>query len=235
MLAVQGLDAGYGPVQVLHGVTLHVDPGEAVCLIGANGAGKSTVLGALSGLIAPRAGSIRILGREFAGQPAHRVVRAGMALVPEGRRVFPRLSVTENLRLGAWQRSDHAGIARDLDRAFTLFPVLADRRHQAAGTLSGGEQQMLAISRALMSRPRLLLMDEPSMGVAPLLVARIFATIRRLHADEGMSLLVVEQNAHLALELADRAYVLEHGRILLHGVASELRHDPRVKAAYLGE
>ena len=235
MLAVQGLDAGYGPVQVLHAVALHVNPGEAVCLIGANGAGKSTVLSALAGLIAPRAGSIRINGRELAGRPAHEVVRAGMALVPEGRRVFPRLSVTENLRLGAWQRSDHADIARDLERAFTLFPVLAERRHQAAGTLSGGEQQMLAISRALMSRPRLLLMDEPSMGVAPLLVARIFATIRRLHEDEGMALLVVEQNAHLALELADRAYVLEHGRILLHGPAGDLRNDPRVKAAYLGE
>jgi branched-chain amino acid transport system ATP-binding protein len=234
LLAVDSLDAGYGAIAVLHEVSLRLAPGEIVTLIGGNGAGKTTTLACLSGLLRPQAGSIRFAGAEISGEPAHAVVRRGLALVPEGRRIFPRLTVRENLRLGAFTRHDTAGIHHDEERLFALFPILAERRNQPGGTLSGGEQQMLAIARALMSRPRLLLMDEPSMGVAPLITARIFATIRQLNA-EGLAILLVEQNAHLALGLAHRAYVLETGRIILAGEARALLHDDRVRQAYLGE
>jgi branched-chain amino acid transport system ATP-binding protein len=234
LLVVSSLDCAYGAIQVLHGVSLEVGPGEIVCLIGGNGAGKTTTLGCIAGAQAPTAGSVRFAGRDLTGEPAHHVVRHGIALVPEGRRIFPRLTVAENLRLGAFTRHDHAGIHQDLERMFALFPILAERRHQSGGTLSGGEQQMLAICRALMSRPKLLLMDEPSMGVAPLITQRIMATMRQLNA-EGLAILLVEQNAHLALSLAQRAYVLETGRIALAGEAKALRDDDRVRRAYLGE
>ena len=234
LLIVASLDAAYGSIQVLHGVHLEVGPGEIVCLIGGNGAGKTTTLGCIAGAHVPSAGSVRFAGSDITGEPAHAVVRRGLALVPEGRRIFPRLTVAENLRLGAFTRHDTVAINHDLERMFALFPILAERRNQAGGTLSGGEQQMLAICRALMSRPKLLLMDEPSMGVAPLITARIMATIKQLNA-EGLAILIVEQNAHLALALAQRAYVLETGRIALAGEAQALRDDDRVRRAYLGE
>jgi branched-chain amino acid transport system ATP-binding protein len=234
LLELDGLEAAYGAIRVLHGVSLRVDEGEIVTLIGANGAGKTTTLMCCSGIVRARAGAVRFRGEDVARLPAHAIVARGLGQVPEGRRIFPRLSVVENLKLGAYTRDDRAGIAQDLDKAFTLFPILAERRHQSGGTLSGGEQQMLAIARALMARPKLLLMDEPSMGVAPLLVARIFESIRRLNA-EGLSILLVEQNARLALSCAHRAYVMETGAVTLTGKASELLENERVKAAYLGE
>ncbi len=233
LLDIAGIDAAYGRTAVLHQVTLSVEAGEIVTLIGANGAGKSSTLAVIAGLLTPTAGTVRFLGAEITGVPAHDLVARGLALVPEGRRIFARLSVVENLRLGAFQRHDTAEIAQDLDRLLTLFPILAERRHQAGGTLSGGEQQMLAIARALMSRPRLLLMDEPSMGVAPLITERIFATIKQLNR-EGLAILLVEQNATAALGLAHRGYVLETGRVTLKGQAHLLLDDPRVQAAYLG-
>ncbi|MCK6490386.1 MAG: ABC transporter ATP-binding protein [Planctomycetes bacterium] len=234
LLELEGIEASYGPVRVLHGVSLQVGAGEIVTLIGGNGAGKTTTLGCAAGLLRPGAGRVRLDGADITGVPAHALVARGLALVPEGRRVFPRLSVAENLALGAWTRRDPDGIAADREHAFALFPILAERRQQAAGTLSGGEQQMLAIARALMCRPRLLLMDEPSLGVAPLLVARILETVVRLNR-EGLAVLLVEQNAHQALRIAHRAYVLETGRIALAGPARELLHDSRVRQAYLGE
>ena len=233
LLDVAGIHAAYGRTAVLHEVSLSVEVGEIVTLIGANGAGKSSTLGVIAGLLAPTAGSVRFAGEDITGQPAHGLVPRGLALVPEGRRIFPRLTVLENLRLGAFTRADPAEVAAELERQLTLFPILAERRNQAGGTLSGGEQQMLAIARALMSRPRLLLMDEPSMGVAPLITERIFATIRTLNR-EGLSILLVEQNATAALGLAHRGYVLETGRVTLKGQAHLLLDDPRVQAAYLG-
>ena len=234
MLQVEGIHAGYGPIAVLRGVSLRVEAGEIVTLIGANGAGKTSTLMCVSGIHPLLKGRITFEGEDIANVPAHALVGKGLAQVPEGRKIFPRLSVFENLEMGAYLRRDKEGIAQDYERVYALFPVLRDRRNQLGGTLSGGEQQMLAIGRALMSRPRLLLMDEPSMGVAPILIAKIFEAVRELNA-QGMTILLVEQNAHAALKLAQRGYVLEGGRIALEDTASSLLQDPRVRAAYLGE
>jgi branched-chain amino acid transport system ATP-binding protein len=234
LLELNAVRAGYGAIRVLDGISLRVSRGEIVALIGANGAGKTTTLMVCSGLVRPDAGTVRFSERGIEATPAHEIVRLGLAQVPEGRRIFPRLTVLENLTLGAFTRRDRAGITADIERAFTLFPILGERRQQAGGTLSGGEQQMLAIARALMAKPKLLLMDEPSMGVAPLLVRRIFDAIIELNRD-GLSILLVEQNAKLALATAHRGYVLENGRIALEGEAKGLLDEPRVKAAYLGE
>lgn len=234
MLQVQGLCAGYGPIDVLHEVGLEVRAGEIVSLIGANGAGKSSTLRCISRILRTRAGSLRFEGRDLGALPAHEVVACGLAHVPEGRRIFPRLTVRENLEMGAYRRNDRDGIAKDLHHVHALFPILRDREKQQGGTLSGGEQQMLAIGRALMSRPRMLMMDEPSMGIAPILVARIFEAVKQLRA-EGMTILLVEQNARAALRLSDRAYVMETGRITLAGTGAELLQDRRVQEAYLGD
>jgi branched-chain amino acid transport system ATP-binding protein len=234
LLELAHVDAGYGPIRVLKDVTLTVRRGEIVTLIGGNGAGKTTALLCASGINRIAGGAIRFAGADIHAVPAHAIVRRGLAQVPEGRRIFPRLTVLENLRLGAFTRDDARGISAGIDHAFALFPILAERRHQAGGTLSGGEQQMLAIARALMSKPTLLLMDEPSMGVAPLLVLKIFETIRTLNR-EGLSVLLVEQNACLALKLAHRAYVIETGRIVAEDTAERLLCDPKVREAYLGE
>ena len=233
LLAVQGLEVRYGGIRAVKGIDLAVDEGEVVCLIGANGAGKTTSLKALAGLLPAAAGSIHYAERDIAGLPVHQRMRLGLALVPEGRGVFPRLTVEENLRMGAYCRSDRNGIAADLERMRGLFPRLKERNAQSAGTLSGGEQQMLAIARALMGRPKVLLLDEPSMGLAPLAVAKIFETIR-LIAAEGMTLLLVEQNARLALETSRRGYVLEGGRIVHQDDSAALLASPKVRAAYLG-
>jgi branched-chain amino acid transport system ATP-binding protein len=238
MLTVANLVAGYGKVQVLHGLDLEVPEGALVTLIGSNGAGKSTTLRALSGLIAPQSGSIRLAGEEIAGLPAYEITRRGMAHSPEGRRVFPSLTVTDNLRLGAFPRligggRDWRQVQGDLKHMFELFPRLYERREQLAGTLSGGEQQMLAMGRALMLRPRVLLLDEPSMGLAPRLVEEVFATIAQLKAAKT-TMLLVEQFAAAALEVADHGYVLENGHLTMSGNAVQLRNDPAVRAAYLG-
>ena len=232
MLRVEGLVAGYGNIVVLKGIDLDVKPGRAVALIGANGAGKSTTLRALCGLLRPRAGRIVFDGREIQGEPAHRLARAGLVHVPEGRAILGRMSVEENLELGAYGRRDSERAA-DLERIYQRFPRLRERRRQPAGTLSGGEQQMLAIGRALMARPRLLLLDEPSMGLAPLVVSQVFALVQEIHRA-GTTLLIVEQNARRALQIADHAYVLENGRIAIEGPAEAVARDPRVIAAYLG-
>ncbi len=233
MLEVRDLHVAYGEIPALKGISLSVGAGEIVALLGSNGAGKTTTLRTLSGLLAPRAGDIVLEGRPIAGLPAHVIVRRGIAHVPEGRRVFNRLSVRENLEMGAYTRSD-AGVAADLERVFTLFPRLRERRAQVAGTLSGGEQQMLAIARALMGSPRLLLLDEPSMGLAPVLVEQIFETVQDINR-QGTTILLVEQNAALALDVAQRAYVLETGSIVLSGAAADLARDQDVRRAYLGE
>ena len=234
MLEVRGLKVAYGGIAAVKGIDLEVRAGELVTVIGANGAGKTTTLKALAGLIAPAAGRVRYCDEDVTTLPSYERVGRGLALVPEGRGVFPRLTVEENLDLGAYTRRDGAQIAADRERAFTLFPRLAERRRQLAGTLSGGEQQMLAIGRALMSRPRLLLLDEPSMGLAPLMVQKIFETVRAV-AREGVTLLLVEQNARLALECCDRAYVMDGGLITLSGPARDLLDNPQVRHAYLGE
>lgn len=234
MLQVEGIRAGYGPIEVLRGVSLRVDQGEIVTLIGANGAGKTSTLMCVSGIQPLRGGRITFLGEDIAKVPAHALVGKGLAQVPEGRKIFPRLTVFENLEMGAYLRRDKEGIAADYERVYALFPILRDRRKQLGGTLSGGEQQMLAIGRALMSRPKLLLMDEPSMGVAPMLIAKIFEAVRQLN-QQGMTILLVEQNAHAALKLAQRGYVLEGGSIALEDSAQNLLSDPRVREAYLGE
>ena len=234
MLEVRGLKVAYGGIQAVKGIDLDVAQGELVTLIGANGAGKSTTLKALAGLLRPAAGSIHYNGMDITARPAFELVRQGLALVPEGRGVFGRLTVEENLAMGAYSRRDPAGIAADRDRVFGLLPRLAERRHQPGGTLSGGEQQMLALGRALMSRPRMLLLDEPSMGLAPLIVQTIFETIRAV-AAEGVTLLLVEQNAKLALETCHRGYVMESGLIALADDASRLLVNPQVRHAYLGE
>jgi branched-chain amino acid transport system ATP-binding protein len=233
LLEVQGLAVHYGGIRAVKGIDLQVEEGEVVCLIGANGAGKSTSLRALAGLQPPAAGSIRYAGTDITALPVHRRARLGLALVPEGRGIFPRLSVAENLRMGAYWRTDRADIAADLKRVYGLFPRLEERHAQSGGTLSGGEQQMLAIARALMSRPRLLLLDEPSMGLAPLAVRKIFDTVR-LIAEQGMTLFLVEQNARLALETSHRGYVMEGGRIVLQDRAPVLLASPKVREAYLG-
>lgn len=234
LLEVQGLAVQYGGIRAVKGLELRVQEGEVVCLIGANGAGKTTTLRALAGLIPVAAGSIRYAGTDISGLPVHRRARLGISLVPEGRGVFPRLTVAENLGMGAYSRNDGAGIAEDLERVYGLFPRLRERRTQSAGTLSGGEQQMLAIARALMSRPRLLLLDEPSMGLAPLVVARIFEIIAEV-ARQGVTVLVVEQNAKLALERCDKGYVMESGLITLHDTAGALLDNDQVRKAYLGD
>ncbi len=234
MLEVRQLEVAYGGIRAVKGIDLAVAAGEVVALIGANGAGKTTTLKALAGLLRPRAGSITYDGADVTGKPAYHLVRHGLSLVPEGRGVFPRLTVAENLAMGAYIRRDAAGVLRDTEKVCTLFPRLAERRTQVAGTLSGGEQQMLAIARALMCRPRMLLLDEPSMGLAPLMVHKIFETVR-LIAAEGVTMLLVEQNAKLALETSARGYVMESGSIVLSGEAKALLSNPQVRHAYLGE
>jgi branched-chain amino acid transport system ATP-binding protein len=233
MLVVRNLETYYDRVQALKGVTLHVAKGEMVCLIGANGAGKTTLLHAVSGLLHQVSGDILLEGRSIVHMSPERIVRMGVAHSPEGRQIFAPLSVPENLRLGAYTRTDRAGIRRDMEWVFELFPRLAERRHNLAGTLSGGEQQMLAFGRALMSRPRILLLDEPSTGLAPLIVKEIFAVIDRLKR-EGTTILLVEQNARIALKISDRGYVLETGRIVLSGSSTELVRSPDIQRAYLG-
>ena len=237
MLEVQGLHAGYGLVEVLHGLTFQVPKGQVVTLIGSNGAGKTTTMRALSGMIRPRSGTIRLNGKDIAGLESHDVAREGLAHSPEGRRVFPTLTVEDNLTLGAFPRltgsRPKGDIAADRDRAFALFPRLKERRNQLAGTLSGGEQQMLAMGRALMLKPEILLLDEPSMGLAPKLVEEVFRIIRQLK-EEKVTMLLVEQFAMAALGVADHAYVLENGRIRFQGPAAQLKNDPAVRAAYLG-
>lgn len=234
LLEVDNLQISYGGIRAVRGISLTVGEGELVSLIGANGAGKSSTLGAIGGLLQPQGGSLRFAGEDLLALPAHARVARGLALVPEGRGIFPRLTVLENLQMGAYTRRDRAGVAADLARQLELFPRLQERRHQLAGTLSGGEQQMVVMARALMSRPRLLLLDEPSMGLAPILVEQIFQIIRRIVA-EGTALLLVEQNARQALEIAQHAHVMESGRITLSGPAAELAADARVRSAYLGE
>jgi branched-chain amino acid transport system ATP-binding protein len=233
LLQIQDVAVYYGGIQALKGVSLHLDVGELLAIVGANGAGKTTLLRTVSGVLRARSGSIRFDGRDVTRLPPHAIVGLGIAHSPEGRQLFGGLTVVENLRLGAVQRSDRAAVEHDFEYVFELFPILRERRQQRAGTLSGGEQQMLAIGRALMARPRLLLLDEPSLGLAPLLVERIFDVIARLKS-ERVTLLLVEQNARMALEVADRAYVMETGRIKLTGSAAELAANPDVERAYLG-
>jgi branched-chain amino acid transport system ATP-binding protein len=233
LLQVEGLTVKYGNVEALHGISLQVNEGEIVTILGANGAGKSTTLRTISGLLEPTQGAVRFGGAPVHQLPAHKLVRLGIAQAPEGRRIFGTLTVRENLALGAFTRDDPAGIAESEQRVFALFPVLRERSQQLAGTLSGGEQQMLAIGRALMAKPKVMLLDEPSMGLAPVIVQEVFRTIRRLKA-EGMTMLLVEQFAKTALEVADYAYVMERGRIFVEGTPAELYRDERVLAAYLG-
>ena len=233
LLQVNDLKVSYGGIQALKGISLEVGEGELVALIGSNGAGKTTALKTLAGLLHPGSGSIHYRGSDLARVPAHQRVCDGLALVPEGRGVFARLTVAENLQMGAYTRRDTAEIAADLDRMYTIFPRLAERREQLAGTLSGGEQQMVAMARALMSRPKLLMLDEPSMGLAPLMVAKIFETVRDI-AAQGVSILLVEQNAKLALQVAQRGYVLESGKITLADAAATLLGSDEVRRAYLG-
>lgn len=234
LLKVDNLHTFYGKIEALKGISIEVAEGEIVTLIGANGAGKSTTLKTISGQIAPREGSIEYLGAPIAGTPAHTITAKGIVQVPEGRRIFARMTVMENLEMGAFLRKDKDGIKADLDRVFELFPRLKDRVGQKGGTLSGGEQQMLAMGRGMMSSPKLLLLDEPSMGLAPVVVEQIFDTILKLHAS-GITILLVEQNAHMALSIADRGYVLETGSITLTGQGKELLANEDVRKAYLGE
>lgn len=233
MLNIENLHVYYGGIHALKGISLKVAEGKTVTLIGANGAGKSTTLRAISGIVSPREGRITFEGQDMTRLPAYEIVERGIAMVPEGRRVFPDLTVQENLLLGAHTRRDSGDVQRDLEWISELFPILKERASQSAGTLSGGEQQMLAVGRALMSRPRLLLMDEPSLGLAPYLVKEVFKTIRQLH-DEGTTILLVEQNARAALRIADYGYILETGEIVLQGTGEELVHNDDVRKAYLG-
>ncbi len=234
LLEINRLSVSYGGIHAVRELSLEVAAGEMVCLIGANGAGKTTTLKAVSGLLTPHDGSVHFDGQAITGLPAHEVVRRGLTLVPEGRGVFPRMSVVENLMMGAYTRSDRAAIAQDLDQVYAWLPRLAERRAQPAGLLSGGEQQMLALGRAMMARPRLLLLDEPSMGLAPLMVQAVFDIIRRIAAG-GVAVLLIEQNAHLALKTCARGYVLENGTVTLSGPAAELSANPAVRQAYLGD
>jgi branched-chain amino acid transport system ATP-binding protein len=234
LLDVKDLRAGYGPIEVLKGISLTVNQGEIVTVIGANGAGKTTTLMTVSGCVRVRGGSVSFQGEELSAVPAHEIVRRGLAQSPEGRKIFPRLTVLENLEMGAFTRNDKPGIREDIDQAFHHFPILKERQRQLGGTLSGGEQQMLAIARALMARPKLLLLDEPSLGLAPMIVLKIFEVIRDLNRS-GMSVLLVEQNARQALKLAHRGYVMETGSITATDRAEVLLNDPRIQAAYLGE
>lgn len=232
-LSIDNLHVRYGNIEVIHGITLHAGEGEIVAILGANGAGKSTTLLAVSGLVKPSSGSIRFRGQPIENMAAHAIVRNGIAQVPEGRRIFGTLTVRENLRLGAYVSADNEAVRKSEEWIYSLFPVLGERAGQLGGTLSGGEQQMLAIGRALMSRPRILLLDEPSLGLAPLLVKVIFETLTQINAS-GVTVVLVEQNARAALKLAHRAYVLEVGRIVIEGSAAEIAADPEIKAAYLG-
>jgi branched-chain amino acid transport system ATP-binding protein len=234
MLQVRDLNVHYGAIHALKGISIDVPDGSIVTLIGANGAGKSTVLRALSGMIRPSGGGIKLADRDITREAPHKIVGLGICHSPEGRRVFPRLTVKDNLELGAFLRKDKAAIKSDLERIYELFPRLKERVKQLAGTLSGGEQQMLAIGRALMGKPRLLMLDEPSLGIAPILVQEIFRTIKQINETQKTTILLVEQNANLALKLAHDAYVLETGKVVLHGKAAELAQDQRVKDAYLG-
>ncbi|MEI2764566.1 MAG: ABC transporter ATP-binding protein [Dermatophilaceae bacterium] len=234
MLEVQDLRVAYGKIEAVKGISFSVDEGAVVCLIGTNGAGKTTTLRTISGLIKPVAGQITFQGKRIDGVAAHEIVMMGLAHSPEGRRIFPRLTVEENLMLGAFARSDHQQVKDDLQGAYELFPILGERSKQPAGTFSGGEQQMLAMGRAMMSRPKLLMLDEPSMGLSPLMMQRIMATVRTLQ-QQGTTILLVEQNARAALKLADRGYVLEVGKIVLDGTGTDLLHSDEVRKAYLGE
>ena len=234
LLALERVALGYGGIQAVKGIDVVVGEGELVCLIGANGAGKTTTLKGICGLLPVKSGTIRYAGQDITGHRAYTLVRRGLALVPEGRGMFGALTIEENLAMGAYARKDRDAVKSDVERVFTLFPRLRERRRQTAGTLSGGEQQMLAIARAMMSRPRLLLLDEPSMGLAPLMVQKVFETILSV-AREGVTILLVEQNAKLALDVSDRGYVMESGEVTLAGKAGDLLHDPKVRAAYLGE
>ncbi len=234
LLHIADLRAKYGAIEVLKGIALDVQPGEIVSLIGANGAGKTTTLTCISGLHRAYAGTMLFEGRDIMQLPPHEIVQLGLVHSPEGRRVFARMTVAENLELGAYIRNDKAQIALDFEKVYELFPVLRERRSQAAGTLSGGEQQMLAVGRAMMTKPKLLLLDEPSLGLAPLIVARIFQVIQALN-QQGVTVLLVEQNARMALKIAHRGYVLETGETTMSGTGAELLADPRVQAAYLGE
>jgi len=233
MLKIDNINVYYGAIHALKGISVDVKEGEIVTLIGANGAGKSTILRTISGLLKPKTGQITFEGQNIAGKAAQDIVKLSISQVPEGRRVFANMTVMENLELGAYIRNDSKGIKEDLDKIFIRFPKLAERRSQLAGTMSGGEQQMLAMGRALMSRPRLLLLDEPSMGLAPLLVREIFSIVKDINAS-GTTVLLVEQNAHMALSIAHRAYVLETGRITLAGDAKELAASEEIRKAYLG-
>jgi len=234
LLQLQNLQISYGGIQAVKGIDLDLWAGELVCLIGANGAGKTTTLNAIAGVLPLAGGDILYAGDKMNAVPAHKRLRKGIALVPEGRGIFTRLTVEENLRMGAYTRNDKAGIEADLERVYTMLPRVKERLHQVAGTLSGGEQQMVAIGRALLSRPKLLLLDEPSMGLAPLVVEKIFEVVQSV-AREGVTILLVEQNANLALEFALRGYVMESGKITLTGTGEELLADPKVREAYLGE
>jgi branched-chain amino acid transport system ATP-binding protein len=234
LLKVQGLKVAYGGIQAVKGIDLQVREGELITLIGSNGAGKTSTMKAITGSIAVLEGQIEYLGQTIRGQGAWDLVKDGLAMVPEGRGVFTRMTITENLQMGAYIRSDRAEIAADIDKVFALFPRLKERRDQLAGTMSGGEQQMLAMGRALMSRPKVLLLDEPSMGLSPIMVDKIFEVVRDVHS-QGVTVLLVEQNASRALKIADRAYVMESGLLTMEGPARDLLVDPRVRAAYLGE
>lgn len=235
MLEITNLEVAYGSIKALHGISLSVPAGSIVTLIGGNGAGKSTTLRTVSGLVKARAGQIKYDGEDVTNQPPHRIVSKGLCHVPEGRMIFANLTVLENLQMGAYLRHDRAGIAADMEYAFSIFPRLKERIAQHAGTLSGGEQQMLAIARALMSKPRCLMLDEPSLGIAPILVRAIFKQIVAINRERGITVLLVEQNANLALRICHYGYVLETGKVLLHGEAKALRENPRVQEAYLGE
>jgi branched-chain amino acid transport system ATP-binding protein len=234
LLQLREVHIGYGGIRAVKGISLSVNQGELVTLIGANGAGKTTTLKAICGLLKPTAGDIQYDGQSLVGRAPHQIAKQGMSLVPEGRGVFPGLTIEENLAMGAYNRRDAAAIAGDVEIAYTRFPRLKERAKQTAGTLSGGEQQMLAISRALMSRPKLLLLDEPSMGLAPIMVQKIFSVVREVAAT-GVTILLIEQNAKLALQVSHRAYVMDGGLITLEGASSALLSDPRVREAYLGE
>ena len=234
LLSLQDVHIGYGGIKAVKGISIEVAQHELVCLIGANGAGKSTTLKAISGLLMPTKGTIKYNGDDIAGQAAYKIANRGLRLVPEGRGVFPILTIEENLQMGAYTRNDKAGIAVDIERMFTLFPRLKERRSQTAGTLSGGEQQMLAIGRALMAQPKLLLLDEPSMGLAPIMVQKIFEVVREV-SKSGVTILLIEQNARLALQISTRGYVMDGGLITLAGESKALLANPKVREAYLGE
>ncbi len=234
LLELSKLEVAYGGIHAVKGINLEIGEGELVCLIGANGAGKTTTLKGICGLLPVKAGKIFYGGDDITGKPAFQLVRRGLAMVPEGRGVFGALTIEENLAMGAYIRNDTAGIKSDVERVYHLFPRLKERRRQTAGTMSGGEQQMLAMGRAMMSRPKMLLLDEPSMGLAPLMVQKVFETIVTI-SGEGVTILLIEQNAKLALEVSRRGYVMESGEITLSGEASSLLHDPKVREAYLGE